>query len=81
MHDDSFRSYLGFFNAIEPGMTRGEVLTVLEEKYPEDCSVARPKVAWNTENSLGFFMNEQSCEGVFLELEHSRVARKVYSPD
>lgn len=84
--DVRFRTYKDFYNDIEKGMTRGEVLAAMERRYPPSGSRQRPHIAWDEPFSLGFFLNtetprEASCEGIFLDFEEGRVSKKQYSPD
>ena len=84
--DARFRTYRAFYRDIEIGMTRQQVLTVMEQRYPTNGSRKPPKVMQDWDNSLGFFMNPESsrepnCEGIFLTLTNGRVVKKDYSPD
>lgn len=84
--DGRFRTYKAFYRDIQVGMTREQVLVVMEKRYPPDGRRKRPEIMDNTPQSLGFFMNpetsrEPNCEGIFLKLENGRVKSKNYSPD
>lgn len=86
LFDSRFRTYQAFYKDIELGMTREQVLTLLERHYPADGSRKRPKILNDTPDALGFFMNpetstEPNCEGIFLTLEGGRVTKRVYSAD
>jgi len=84
--DSRFRTYRKFYEEIEIGMTREQVLAALERRYPTDGPRKRPKILNDTPEGLGFFMNpetsrEPNCEGIFLTLEGGRVTKRVYSAD
>jgi hypothetical protein len=84
--DGRFRTYKAFYRDIQVGMTREQLLAAMGRRYPSDGPRKRPKVMDDTPTRLGFFMNpetsrEPNCEGIFLSLEHGRVAKKEYSPD
>jgi hypothetical protein len=84
--DGRFRTYKAFYRDIQIGMTRDEVLAVLDQHYPASGARQRPKIMEDEPESLGFFMNpersrEPNCEGIFLRLEQGRVTKKDYSPD
>jgi hypothetical protein len=84
--DGRFRTYKAFYSDIQIGMTRDEVLAVLDRRYPKAGARLRPKVMDDTQDSLGFFMNpetsrEPNCEGIFLKLDNGKVKSKDYSPD
>jgi hypothetical protein len=84
--DKRFATYKAFYGDIQIGMTRDEVFSVLDRRYPQGGARKRPKVMDDTPFSLGFFMNpetsrEPNCEGIFLKLENGRVKSKDYSPD
>lgn len=84
--DGRFRTYKAFYRDIQIGMTRDEVLSVLDRHYPASGIRQRPKTIADEPERLGFFMNpegsrEPDCEGIFLTLEQGRVSKKDYSPD
>jgi hypothetical protein len=84
--DGRFRTYKAFYRDIQIGMTREQVYSALERRYPKDGPRQRPKVLNDTPEGLGFFMNpetsrEPNCEGIFLTLEGGRVTKKQHSPD
>lgn len=84
--DGRFRTYKAFYREIQVGMTREQVYSALERRYPRDGPRQPPKVLNDTPDGLGFFMNpetsrEPNCEGIFLTLERNRVTKKQYSPD
>ncbi|MBL9184017.1 MAG: hypothetical protein JNN17_17880 [Verrucomicrobiaceae bacterium] len=85
--DPRFRVYKDFFAAIQPGMSRDDVKTLLEKHYPESGPRSRPILFLEDESSLNFFMHpepghtEPNCEGILLKIENDRVTTKTYSPD
>jgi hypothetical protein len=84
--DGRFRTYKAFYRDIDVGMTREQVFSAMERRYPKDGPRKRPKVMSDEFDDLGFFMNPESsrepnCEGIFLKLEAGRVVSKDYSPD
>jgi hypothetical protein len=84
--DSRFRTYRAFYRDIRQGMTRDEVMVLIERHYPKTGARQRPKIMSDDSTSLGFFMNpetsrEPNCEGIFLSIENGRVRTKTYSPD
>lgn len=84
--DRRFRAYKAFYQEIQVGMTREQVLAAMERRYPKDGPRKRPKIMGDTPEALGFFMDpetsrEPNCEGIFLQLESGRVTKKQYSAD
>lgn len=84
--DARFRAYKNFYGEIHEGMSRDEVLAVMERRYPAGGPRQRPKVMSEGPGDLGFFMNPESsrepnCEGILLTLHEGRVTRKVYLVD
>ena len=84
--DGRFRTYKKFYRDIQVGMTRGQVLAALKERYPANGPRQRPMIIDDTPRRLAFFMNpeasrEPNCEGIFLTLEAARVTRMSYSAD
>lgn len=84
--DGRFRTYKAFYRDIQVGMTRAEVIAVLDRHYPAGGIRQRPQIMTDEPERLGFFMNpetsrEPNCEGIFLTLERGRVVGKGYSPD
>ena len=84
--DARFRAYRSFYQDLEPGMTREEVLAQVASHYPASGERKAPKVMEDTAERLGFFMNpehsrEPNCEGIFLVLRDGKVVSKSYSPD
>lgn len=86
--DARYRTYLAFYEAIQPGMTRFEVLDSLERFYPADGPRQRPKIVGDTDDELGFLMqSEQSsssgttADGISVIFADGKVVRKYFSPD
>jgi energy-converting hydrogenase Eha subunit C len=84
--DARFRTYKRFYQDIQSGMTKAEVMAVLERHYPSSGPRQRPKTMRDEPDDLGFFMNpeiggEPNCEGIFLKLQGGRVVSKNYSRD
>lgn len=84
--DGRFRTYKKFYSDIQIGMTREQVLSAMERRYPADGLRKRPKIMDDTSTRLGFFMNpetsrEPNCEGIFLTLQDGHVTQKQYSAD
>jgi len=84
--DGRFRAYQRLYRDIEVGMTRAEVMQLVDQQYPADGKRARPKVWEDTDTQLCLFMNperrtEPSCEGIFLTLSEERITAKEYSRD
>ena len=84
--DGRFGTYKRFYRDIRIGMTRDQVLALMERRYSADGPRMRPKIIDDSPEGLGFFMNpetsrEPNCEGIFLTLEQGRVTKKAYSPD
>ena len=84
--DDRFRTYKQLFGDIEVGMSRVEVMTLVDQHYPSDGERLRPNVIENSDIKLSFFMNpedstEPNCEGIFLRMRDNKVVRKSYARD
>jgi hypothetical protein len=84
--DGRFRTYKRFYRDIQVGMTRDQVLTAMEQRYPTNGPRKLPTILNDTPEGLSFFMNpetarEPNCEGIFLTLETGRVTKIVYSAD
>jgi len=86
LFDSRFRAYKAFYRDIQLGMTRDDVMALVERHYTKSGARQRPKIMSDDSTSLGFFMNpetssEPNCEGIFLGMENGRVTTKTYSPD
>jgi hypothetical protein len=84
--DARYRTYKAFYRDIREGMTREEVLSLVDRHYPSTGPRQRPKIMQDTPERLGFFMTaetsfEPNCEGIFLALQEGRVSRKQYVRD
>ena len=84
--DARYRAYKAFYRDIELGMSREQVLALMEQHYPATGPRRLPKLWEDTPTELDFFMsaegqNEPNCEGILLTLENGRVCRRRYSAD
>jgi len=84
--DARFRTYKRLYRDIEVGMTRAEVMNLLERHYPSDGKRLPPTLLEDTDTRIGFFMNpegsrEPNCEGIFLQMQDDAVVKKSYSAD
>ena len=84
--DDRFRTYKQLFGDIEVGMSRADVMTLVDQHYPSEGERLRPNIIEDSDKKLGFFMNpedstEPNCEGIFLRMQGDKVVRKSYARD
>ena len=84
--DDRFRTYKQLFGDIEVGMSRADVMTLIDQHYPSEGERLRPNIIEDSDKKLGFFMNpedstEPNCEGIFLRMQGDKVVRKSYARD
>lgn len=84
--DSRHRTYRAFYNDIEIGMTRDQVMELAEKHYPKGGQREFPIVLNEETSEFGFFMNpedsrEPNCEGIFLQLDDGKVTRVSYSAD
>ena len=84
--DDRFRTYKQLFGDIEVGMSRAEVMTLVDQHYPSKGERLRPNLIEDSDKKLSFFMNpedstEPNCEGIFLKMQDNKVVRKSYTRD
>ena len=84
--DDRLRTYKQLFGDIEVGMSRAEVMTLVDQHYPSEGERLRPDLIEDSDKKLSFFMNpedsaEPNCEGIFLEMQDNKVMRKSYARD
>ena len=84
--DDRFRTYKQLFGDIEVGMSRAEVMTLVDQHYPSKGERLRPNIIEDSDKKLSFFMNpedstEPNCEGIFLRMQDNKVVRKSYARD
>lgn len=80
-----FRAYQRFYNAISPGMSKEQVLTLRDLHYPSG-GARKPPELFEHEGRFYFFMDregqrEPNCEGIFLTMSNGTVIGKHYSPD
>ena len=84
--DDRFRTYKQLFGDIEVGMSRAEVMTLVDQHYSSEGERLRPNLIEDSDKKLSFFMNpedstEPNCEGIFLNMRDNKVVRKSYARD
>jgi hypothetical protein len=84
--DYRFRTYKQLFGDIEVGMSRAEVMTLVDQYYPSEGERLRPDLIEDSDKKLSFFMNpedsaEPNCEGIFLRMQDNKVMRKSYARD
>ncbi|MBN8417304.1 MAG: hypothetical protein J0L73_00155 [Verrucomicrobia bacterium] len=84
--DARFRSYKTFYEGIQPGMTKAEIMAWEAQIYPEGGPRQRPQIIVEDETSLSFFMHPEhstdpNCEGILLVFENGKLKAKTYSPD
>ena len=59
--DRRFATYKNFYEALEIGMTREQVLATMDRLYPEGGARLTPIVLEDTADSLGFFMDSEGA--------------------
>ena len=84
--DSRYKTYKQLFGDIEVGMSRAQVMTLVDQHYPSGGKRLRPNLIEDSDKKLSFFMNsedstEPNCEGIFLRMQDNKVVRKSYSPD
>lgn len=85
--DARFHCYKAFYDGIQLGMTRDEVMAVQAKLYPDNGARQKPRIIVDEVESLTFFMHPEvsdslvNCEGILLELKDGKVVSKRYSPD
>jgi len=84
--DARLLAYRTFYENIQPGMTREDVLRLAARLYPEDGPRKKPRVIIDEADHLTFFMHpeqqdEPNCEGIMLDMKEGRIIGKSYSPD
>lgn len=85
--DARFRSYKAFYEGIQIGMTRGDVMTLQAQLYPVGGPRREPRIFLEEEDKLTFFMDPEdpessvNCEAILLALKEGKVVSKTYSPD
>ena len=83
--DGRYRAYKNFYNEIEVGMKKSEVIALMDKKYPNDGDRGRPK-CFDEDGKLVIFMNpeeytEPNCEGIILKFTNGNLHEKRYSRD
>ena len=84
--DDRFKTYKQLFGDIEVGMSRADVMTLIDQHYRSEGERLRPNIIEDSDKKLSFFMNpedstEPNCEGIFLRMQGDKVVRKSYARD
>ena len=84
--DGRYRTYKQLYRDIQVGMSRAEVMALVEKHYPEAGQRLRPTVVEISEERLSFNMNpegprEPNCEGISVNLQQDKVVYKFYSRD
>lgn len=84
--DARIRTYKQLYGDIQVGMSRADVMTLVERHYPAEGRRLRPQVIENTEERLSFHMNPEgakgpNCEGISVNLYEDKVVYKFYSRD
>lgn len=84
--DSRYKTYKQLFGDIEVGMSRAEVMTLVDQHYPSEGERLRPNIIEDSDKKLSFFMNpedstEPNCEGIFLRMQDNKVVRKSYARD
>ena len=84
--DSRYKTYKQLFRDIEVGMSRAEVMTLVDQHYPSEGERLLPNLIEDSDKKFGFFMNpedsaEPNCEGIFLEMQDNNVVRKSYARD
>ena len=84
--DARFRTYKRLYRDIQVGMSRSQVIELVDRHYPSVGKRLRPKVLEDSDARLDFFMNPENstqpnCEGIFLRMQEDKVVKKSYSAD
>ena len=84
--DGRYKTYKQLYGDIEVGMSRAEVMTLVDQYYPSGGKRLRPKVLDDSDHKLTFFMNPEesnkpNCEGIFLEMQDDAVVIRSYVRD
>jgi hypothetical protein len=84
--DARYRTYRLFYWSIQKGMTRDEVLALMNRTYPAGEDRLRPIIVDDSGSKLGFFMNPENApepdrEGISVKMDDGRVVGKDYSRD
>ena len=84
--DGRYSTYKQLFGNIDVGMSRAEVMRLVDKHYPSEGERLRPNIIDDSDKKLSFFMNpedstEPNCEGIFLQMEDDSVVKKSYVRD
>ena len=84
--DDRYETYKQLYGDIHVGMSRAEVMTLVDRHYPSRGERLRPDIIEDSDKKLSFFMNpedstEPNCEGIFLRIRYDSVIKKSYARD
>ena len=84
--DDRYKTYKQLYGYIQVGMSRAEVMALVNKHYPEDGQRLRPQVVEDSDDRLSFNMNpegarEPNCEAISLQMQDDAVVKKRYSRD
>ena len=84
--DGRYSTYKQLYGDIKVGMSRAQVMKLVDQHYPSWGKRLRPKVLEDSEVKLSFFMNPEDsaapdCEGIFLQMEDDSVVKKSYVRD
>lgn len=84
--DERLRTYKDFYEGIQLGMTRAEIMDWQARQYPAEGVRKRPLIMIEDDRSLTFFMDpenaaEPNCEGIILAFKEGKLKSKTYSPD
>ena len=84
--DGRYKTYKQLYGDIDIGMSRAQVMTLVDQHYPSGGKRLRPNIIEDSDKKLSFFMNpedsiEPNCEGIFLQMQDDRVMRKSYARD
>jgi hypothetical protein len=81
--DARYRTYMQFYWSLGKGMSREEVMAMLEKAYPPTGPRIRPRIIEDSGTRLGFHMNPENQpqpdhEAIYLKLEAGKVMGKSY---
>jgi hypothetical protein len=84
--DGRYKTYKQLYGDIHVGMSRAEVMTLVDQHYPSGGERLPPNIIEDSDKKLSFFMNpedstEPNCEGIFLRMQDDSVVKKSYARD
>ena len=84
--DGRYKTYKQLYGDIDIGMSRAQVMTLVDQHYPSGGKRLRPTIVEDSDKKLSFWMNpedskEPNCEGIFLRIQDNKVVRKSYARD